>query len=117
MRPILLDTCALIWLAVGGLTDPAKALLDEDDTQALVSPISAWEIGVLAARGRVTLAAEPQAWFRRALDAGLSLAPMLRDPADRILAATARTYGYRLMTRDRPLLDLGRQGHLQVVAC
>jgi PIN domain nuclease of toxin-antitoxin system len=132
MRPILLDTCALIWLAIGGLSSPAKSLLDEGDTQALVSPISAWELGTLAARGRVTLAAEPQAWFRRALDAGLSLAPMpwdvllastqltaptLRDPADRILAATARTYGYRLMTRDRPLLEFGRMGHLQVVAC
>jgi PIN domain nuclease of toxin-antitoxin system len=40
-----------------------------------------------------------------------------RDPADRIMAATAREYGYRLMTRDRPLLTYGEEGHLQVVSC
>jgi len=40
-----------------------------------------------------------------------------RDPADRILAATAREYGYRLMTRDTPLLAYARQGHLQALAC
>jgi PIN domain nuclease of toxin-antitoxin system len=40
-----------------------------------------------------------------------------RDPADRILAATAREYGYRLMTRDGPLLTYAGQGHLHVIAC
>ena len=39
------------------------------------------------------------------------------DPADRILAATAREYGYTLVTRDRPLLDYAKQGHLQALAC
>ncbi|WP_411288014.1 hypothetical protein [Phenylobacterium sp.] len=39
------------------------------------------------------------------------------DPADRILAATAREYELRLMTRDRVLLDYGRAGHLQTIAC
>jgi PIN domain nuclease of toxin-antitoxin system len=40
-----------------------------------------------------------------------------RDPADRILAATAREYGYVLVTRDRPLLDYSEQGHIQELAC
>jgi len=40
-----------------------------------------------------------------------------KDPADRILAATARQYGYTLMTRDRALLDYARQGHLSVLEC
>ena len=40
-----------------------------------------------------------------------------RDPVDRILAATAREYGYRLMTRDRPLLDYATQEHVQALAC
>ena len=40
-----------------------------------------------------------------------------RDPVDRILAATAREYGYRLMTRERPLLDYATQGHVQALAC
>jgi PIN domain nuclease of toxin-antitoxin system len=40
-----------------------------------------------------------------------------RDPADRIIAATARDYGCTLMTRDRALLDYGEQGHIRVLAC
>ncbi len=40
-----------------------------------------------------------------------------RDPADRILPATARDLGATLITRDRALLDYGGQGHIGVVAC
>ena len=40
-----------------------------------------------------------------------------RDPADRILAVTAREYGYQLVTRDRPLLDYADQGHIRALAC
>lgn len=135
-RPILLDTCALIWvLSGGGLQDGAEvALQDSASTPGRVfaSPISAWEVGQLVAKGRLRLAADPLGWFQQALDGGIALASMppsvliaasflpgaaLRDPADRILAATARTFGYRLMTRDRPLLDFAAQGHMQAIAC
>jgi PIN domain nuclease of toxin-antitoxin system len=113
----------------------AEAALEAAQNQPdgiVVSPISAWAIGQLAARGRIRLGLEPRDWFQRALDAGLVLAPMppevliassflpenrLRDPADRIMAATARAFRYRLMTRDRPLLDFGLAGHLEVIAC
>jgi PIN domain nuclease of toxin-antitoxin system len=40
-----------------------------------------------------------------------------RDPADRIIAATARDLGCTLLTRDRALLDYGEQGHVKVMAC
>jgi len=40
-----------------------------------------------------------------------------RDPADRIIAATAREYGHTVITRDRALLDYARQGHLAAVEC
>jgi|SRR6185312_1004031 len=133
-RPILLDTCALLWLTAEEEMSPAalEALDDAGAGEVFVSPISAWEVGQLAARGRIRLALEPRDWFQSALEAGLALAPMppdvliassflpgepLRDPADRILAATARAYRYRLMTRDRPLLDLGGAGHLDAIAC
>ena len=135
-QPILLDTCALIWLVDEGKIAPAaEAALNEAEGLrggVIVSPISAWEIGQLAARGQIRLGLEPRDWFQRALDAGLVLAPMppdvliassflpeggLRDPADRILAATARAFRYRLMTRDRPLLEFGAAGHLEVIAC
>ena len=134
--PILLDTCALLW--VSNSEPIASAAMDElqaaDDEGAplLASPISAWEIGNLVSRGRLVLGMEPTQWFRRVLDAGVELAPMppdvliasaflpastLRDLADRIFAATARAYGYRLMTRDRPLLDYAAAGHLRAIAC
>ena len=136
MTPILLDTCALIWLARGDpLSGPARASLQEAVSsvgQIVVSPISAWEIGLLVSRGRLMLTLEPRDWFQRALDAGVELAQMppelliassflpsqtLRDPADRIIAATARSYRYRLMTRDRSLLAFGEEGHVETIAC
>jgi PIN domain nuclease of toxin-antitoxin system len=40
-----------------------------------------------------------------------------RDPADRIIAATAREYGYCLVTRDRLLLEYADRGHIQVLVC
>lgn len=135
-RPILLDTCALIWIQNGDvLGEDAEAALQEAAAttgQVAVSPISAWEVGQLVSKGRLKIAVEPLTWFQEALDGGMVLAPMppsilvaasflpgptLRDPADRIMAATARAFGFRLMTRDRPLLDVAREGHLQAIAC
>jgi PIN domain nuclease of toxin-antitoxin system len=135
--PMLLDTCATIWISND---EPlAPQFLDElqsmrDAGQAIyVSPITAWEMGLLVSRGRVNLQMSPERWFSRLMDApGLQLSEMPpsvllassflpgtlpADPADRILAATAREFGYRLVTRDRPLLDYGRQGHINTLAC
>lgn len=98
-----------------------------------VSPISAWEIGLLVARRRVDIRITPDAWFTNLLDIpGVTLADLLpswliassflpgeppNDPADRIIAATARDLGATLLTRDRKLLDYARQGHLSALAC
>ncbi len=135
--PLLFDTCAVIWIShdENVSTELVNALrrARETDEPSYVSPITAWELGLLAARGRINLLMPPQQWFGRLLEApGLRLADMPpdlliassflpgaspRDPADRILAATAREYGYRLVTRDRPLLDYAAQGHVQALAC
>ncbi len=134
--PILFDTCAILWTSTGASLAPeAEAELkraDQENVALLVSPISAWEIGNLVSRGRLVLGMEPRPWFERVLASGISLASMppdvliasaflpastLRDPADRILAATARAFGYRLMTRDRLLLDYARQGHVNGLPC
>jgi PIN domain nuclease of toxin-antitoxin system len=40
-----------------------------------------------------------------------------KDPADRIIAATAREHGYTVVTRDRALLDYAEQGYLSAVEC
>jgi PIN domain nuclease of toxin-antitoxin system len=131
---ILLDTCAALWIGdKETLTAQAEAALAAADRGAiLVSPITAWEIGLLASRGRIALSRPAHIWFDDLVASGVGLAKMppkilidssflpgapLRDPADRIIAATARAFGYRLMTRDRALLDLGDAGHLKVIAC
>jgi PIN domain nuclease of toxin-antitoxin system len=74
-----------------------------------------------------------QRWFARLFEApGVRLAGMSpdllvessflpgkspRDPADRIIAATARDLGATLVTRDRVLLGYGEQGHVNVMTC
>lgn len=128
--PILLDTHAVLWVTNGALSSQALELLDA--AAVFISPISAWEVGLLVARGRLALPLAPADWFNEALGAGLTWAPLTPqvlvaasflpgpihgDPADRILAATARAFGYRLMTRDRALLAYAEAGHLQAVAC
>jgi PIN domain nuclease of toxin-antitoxin system len=100
---------------------------------AHVSPITAWEIATLAARGRLTLTMSPTAWFAALLaQPCVALAPMPpavliasatlpgtppRDPADRIIAATAREYGYTIITRDGELMPYALLGHINAVAC
>ena len=57
MSPILLDTCAAIWIAEGAvIADEAMAALAEAFDRrvpVLVSPITAWEVGQLVSRGRL----------------------------------------------------------------
>ncbi len=40
-----------------------------------------------------------------------------RDPADRLLIATARELKVPLVTRDRRILDYAAQGHVDAIAC
>jgi PIN domain nuclease of toxin-antitoxin system len=132
----LLDTCAVIFIAEGQSMSPgAKEALARamDAADLLVSPISAWEIGLLVARERIALPVDPLIWFQTFVDRpGVALAQMPptvlmassflpgtppSDPADRIVAATARSLGLRVMTRDRKLLDYAEAGNLDAVAC
>ena len=40
-----------------------------------------------------------------------------KDPADRIIAATGRAFGYVIVTRDGELTPYAAAGHIQAVAC
>jgi PIN domain nuclease of toxin-antitoxin system len=134
---LLLDTCAMLWLSEDrGLSAAAAAALEEayrSEETVWVSPISAWEIGLLVMRGRIALSAPPAAWFRRLLSRpGIELCKMEpevlidssslpgeppRDPADRIILATARAYQLRVLSRDGQMIAYGRAGHANVIAC
>lgn len=136
MKPILLDTCAALWIVADEINQKVADALIETRKAGLmsyVSPITAWEIGLLAHKGRFKSSYTPQRWFERLMGApftalaaltpeilmGSSFLPgnMNDDPADRIIAATAREYGYTVMTRDRGLLDYGGEGYLSVLEC
>jgi PIN domain nuclease of toxin-antitoxin system len=134
VQPLLLDTCAVIWLTEKASLRPAAVeVLRVNAGATYISPITAWEVGMLAARGRLQLLIRPERWFANLFDVpGVRLAEMSpdlliassylpgkppRDPTDRIMAATARELGATLVTRDRALLDYGEEGHLAVMAC
>ena len=134
--PFLLDTCAAIWLVDGTLRPAAAEALLESyraGRTTFVSPFTAWEIGLLAASGRFRSTYPTEGWLKRVTSLpGIGLAELSarvlldswklpgklnRDPADHVIAATAREYGYTVMTRDRAMLAYAKQGHLSVLEC
>lgn len=134
---LLLDTCALIWLVNGDEMSAAslaaidQAYADGDDLR--YSPISAWEVGMLVARGRLMLTRPVPAWFF-----GFTSQPGVRelpltndiliessflpgqppaDPADRMVIAGARAEDLTIVTRDRKILAYGEAGHARILPC
>jgi PIN domain nuclease of toxin-antitoxin system len=117
---VLLDTCVLLWLARGDASLPRRMreLLTRPDTEAMVSPASAWEIAIKHARGRLPLPA-PLERFLPALrerytlpslpvdeESALHIAklPSLHaDPFDRMLVSQAIVHGLTIVTPD-PLI-------------
>jgi len=119
---LLLDTHIWIWYVTGSADLPVAVRdeIESDGNEVFLSPISVWETLLLAEKGRFGTVTDPVDWVRYALrefqtiEAPLNteIAILSRsidlphpDPADRFLAATARVYGARLVTRDGRLLD------------
>jgi PIN domain nuclease of toxin-antitoxin system len=136
MSPLLLDTNAAIWLSRDELKASASEKLDEAARAGVatyLSPITAWEVGLLVSRNRLSLGTTPKHWFDRILAMPnvhlAKLSPDIlmsssflpgtppRDPADRILLATARELGATLVTRDRLILKYGEDGQVNTIAC
>ncbi len=133
MDGFLLDTHTWIWLIAdsGQLTSGSKQIMTsaQENGSLFGSVISIWEAANLETKGRVRLGTGIHQWLEESFaDDGIQLIPLLpeiavastrlpgtlhRDPADRILAATARIQGLTLLTRDVRLLDYGRKGHLR----
>lgn len=134
--PALIDTHIWIWY-LDGVEDrihaPALELLRRcvRGDGLLVSDISAWELGMKAAKGQIRLSPSPAGWVaaagrRRGLDflpvdrstllAGTSLPGEIHgDPADRILMATAALTGLPLVTADHRIVEYARrEGGLSV---
>jgi PIN domain nuclease of toxin-antitoxin system len=132
MNNLLLDTCAVLWLAQGTKISPeARQAVAEKELH--VSPICAWEIANLVRKNRIALTLPVTAWFRRAIGEMQATLPDLTveilanscdlpgtppdDPADRIMIATAREANMILVTRDSRILNYSRTGYVQTMVC
>jgi PIN domain nuclease of toxin-antitoxin system len=119
---LLLDTHIALWLDSGDerLTTATRALIDgcwKNNGTIFFSAVSAWEIALLVDTGRIRLDVAVDAWVERFLDQpGIVAAPLdyraacrsyrffrleHRDPADRLLIATAIELGCPFVTYDK----------------
>ncbi len=120
---LLLDTHVWIWSqeAPRELGSRARELLVDPQQTLYVSPISTLEIARLVAGGTIQLSGTLREWVKDTLEAlqGITVpvsheiaaeayslpASFHKDPADRLLAATARRHQLTLITADERLLQ------------
>lgn len=122
MSKYLLDTHILLWSLLEPELLPAKVKseLENPANEIWLSPITTWEIMVLAEKGRIELNAEPVVWMKNVLDSIPFKEAVLnhevamksreiklphQDPADRFIAASAMIYDLILMTSDKNIID------------
>lgn len=128
----LLDTHVLIWWLQGDgpLSPTQRRVLSaaDGDSPLRVSDISLWEVATLHGLNRIRLTLPLRDWLEKATAPPLvrrhGISPAIaaetaalpdsfhRDPADRILVATARILGATLLTQDRHIVDSGLVGTL-----
>jgi PIN domain nuclease of toxin-antitoxin system len=114
---ILLDTCTFLWITADSpeLSADAKRLFTDRSNEVFLSVISAWEISVKHALGKLPLPEPPQQFVprQRAAHGAASLPldemavlqlpglPQLhKDPFDRMLVCQAIAAGLTLLTPD-----------------
>jgi PIN domain nuclease of toxin-antitoxin system len=122
---IVLDTHVLLWWAsgeTGQLTSAAQHAIEDElrEGQIMVSSISAWELAMLVAHGRIDLSMDVSEWLHIAgqieavnfvpVDNTIAIKSIElpgtfhKDPADRIIVATARHLAAPLLTADEKIL-------------
>lgn len=122
---IVLDTHAWVWFISNPelLSKAAKKAIDVSMEQEaiFISSISAWEVALLAAKKRLELTMDVNDWitkserlpFLKFIPVDNSVAvksvnlpqPLHKDPADRIIIATAITMATPVVTKDDKILD------------
>lgn len=134
--PILLDTHAALWSANGTLKPNLQRRVEAAgrERELLLSPISAWEIGMLVVKGRLSISCAVEDFVRSlyaengvvtatltpqiALAAARLPASFPGDPADRFIVATAMNFRAELFTRDARILHFGKSSAmLRCVVC
>ena len=119
---ILVDTHVVVWLAFDQdkISSRAKKAIDEARRLAdglAISDMTLWEVGTLASRGRIRLGISLES-FLREVEARFVVLPITsrscarsiefpatypKDPADRVIGATALVEGLSLVTADREI--------------
>jgi len=122
---IVLDTHTLVWWVTGDSALSKKATKAIEHEQAggviIVSAISAWEVAMLVAHGRLILSMDVSSWLAavadievvRFLPVDVEIAvksvelpgDFHKDPADRMIVATARKLAVPLVTKDDKILN------------
>ncbi|AUA56636.1 Ribonuclease VapC22 [Achromobacter spanius] len=122
---IVLDTHALVWWIAedSQLSRRAREVIEAEmqGGEILVSAISAWEVAMLAKAGRLALNMDAMAWLDTVaqvptvrfvpVDVRISVhsvdlpGEFHKDPADRIIVATARQYSAPLVSADLKIRD------------
>lgn len=119
---LLLDTHVILWSAAEPEKLPSKIAeeLKKELNELWFSPISVWEILLLAEKGRVVIKTDHEKSIRKMFkklpfrEAVINQEVAIQsrkinlshqDPADRFLAATAIVYDLTLVTADRRLIN------------
>ncbi|MCF8119436.1 MAG: type II toxin-antitoxin system VapC family toxin [Deltaproteobacteria bacterium] len=116
---VLLDTHVWIWAhsQTHLLSQNAKALIQRTAPgERAIASISMWEFAMMVTKGRITVKIDPKRWLHNATTKSglriMELTPEIameacnlpgdfhKDPADRIIVATARTHKLTLLTKD-----------------
>lgn len=127
---LLLDTHIVLWLDSGDdrLRTSTRSLIDgcwRNGGTIFLSAVTAWEIALLVDAARIDLDIPVEAWVRRFLERpGIEAVPLghraasrsyqlhhleHRDPADRLLIATAIELGCPLVTYDERIARFGKR--------
>jgi len=122
---IVFDTHAWVWFLSNPelLSKKAKRYVDVavEEKAIMISSISAWEVALLVARKRLILTLELSNWIAKSemlpflkfipVDNSVAIKsvnlpqPLHRDPADRIIIATAISLGAPIVTKDEKILN------------
>lgn len=127
---LLLDTHIALWLDSGNdrLRSSTRALIDDcwqNGGTIFLSAVTAWEIALLVDTGRIEVDVPVDAWVQRFLNRpGIEAVPLAhratarsyqlhhlehRDPADRLLIATAIELRCPLVTYDERITQFGKK--------
>ena len=113
---MILDTCALLWLAQGGGA-LSQTTLSRIEAAPVVyaSAISGFEIGIKVQKGKLALPARSAEWFATTLEHhdievlpltlevcihSTELPKIHADPCDRMIIAAAQLRGWPVVTAD-----------------